>query len=233
MGNHISVEAAARRASEVCSAADRPPVCTHSVRGQRLIFQSFWLGWFALIAGAVYHWVSWGLTGLRSPSDELRSEGNIQHSCAYSEGRERNAASLSGTRAAPPSAFLKMFARVQERDFPQWPWNGNATREIELAGDNRFVTGREAANPEANMSGHIAATAWQIKAGCVWRLCWANYLPVNLTSLFLEAQEKRNGAVDADTTLTDTKLQPCVFCCWKRCPAWITRSYPGCLFCSL
>lgn len=39
-----------------------------------------------MIVRPVYRSVSWGLTGLRSPSNELRSEGNIQHSCAYSEG---------------------------------------------------------------------------------------------------------------------------------------------------
>lgn len=126
-------------------------LCSRSVRGQGLIFQSFWLAWFALIAGAVYQCMSWGLTGLRSSSDEVRSEGNIQHSCAYSEGRgrERPAARLSGSGAAPPFAFIKMFAPVKKQDFPQWPWNGNATREKELDGDNRFVTGREAANPGA------------------------------------------------------------------------------------
>lgn len=122
VGNHIfaackhSVKEAARRAFEVCPAADWPPVCTHSVRGQRFIFQSFWLGWFALIAGAVYRCMSWGLTGLRSLSDELRSEGNIQHSCAYSEGRgqgrgwgrgwERHAATLPGTGAPPASEAI-------------------------------------------------------------------------------------------------------------------------------
>lgn len=128
-GNHIfaackhSVKEAARRAFEVCPAAAWPPVCTHSVRAQRLIFQSFWLGWFALIAGAVYRcMLAWGLTGLRSPSDELRSEGNIQHSCAYSEGRgqgrgrgqgqgrgrgwEKHAATLPGTGAPPASEAI-------------------------------------------------------------------------------------------------------------------------------
>lgn len=113
--------------------------------------------------------MSWGLTGLRSPSDALRSEGNIQHSCAYSEGRGRegHAARRSGTGPAPPSAFIKMFARVQKQDFPRWPWNGNATRETELDGDNRFGAGREAANPGANMAGSVAAALWQIKASCV------------------------------------------------------------------
>lgn len=65
-----------------------------------------------------------GLTGLRSPSNELRSEGNIQHSCAYSEGwgQERHAATLSGTGQVSPLklsaeslfAFIKMFAWVQK-----------------------------------------------------------------------------------------------------------------------
>lgn len=64
--------------------------------------------------------MSWGVTGLRSPSNELRSEGNIQHSCAYSEGwgKERHAAALSGTGQVSPLklsaeglfAFIKMFA---------------------------------------------------------------------------------------------------------------------------
>lgn len=60
-----------------------------------------------------------------------------------------------------------MFARVQKQDFPRWPWNGNATRETELDGDNRFGAGREAANPGANMPGSVAAALWQIKASCV------------------------------------------------------------------
>lgn len=74
-------------------------------------------------------------------------------------------------------------------------------REIELDGDNRFVTGREAANPGANMAGNIAATLWQIKASWLRRLCWANYLSVNLTRLFLEAQVKKNRAVNAGIIL--------------------------------
>lgn len=73
--------------------------------------------------------MSWGLTGLRSPSNELKSEGNIQHSCAYSEGRGRErhaaaaaAAMLSGTgqvsslKLSSESlfAFIKMFAWIQK-----------------------------------------------------------------------------------------------------------------------
>ena len=101
-----------------------PPACIHSFSGQGLILQSFRLGWFALIVKPVYHSMSWGLTGLRSPSNELRSEGNIQHSCAYSEGRgqERRAAALSGTGQVSPLklsseslfAFIKMFAWMRK-----------------------------------------------------------------------------------------------------------------------
>lgn len=127
--------------------------------------------------------MSWGLTGLRSPSDELRSEGNIQHSCAYSEGRGPGAGVGAG-RAAPPRfqvqrllrplktptgslfASIKMFARIQKEELPRWLWNGIVKREIELDGDKRFVTGREAANPGANLPGNIAAAHWQIKGFC-------------------------------------------------------------------
>lgn len=57
-----------------------------------------------MIVRPVYRSMSWGLTGLRSPSNELRSEGNIQHSCAYSEGRgqQKHAATLSGTGQTSP-----------------------------------------------------------------------------------------------------------------------------------
>lgn len=108
--------------------------CIHSFSGQRLIFKSFWQRWFALIVRPVYRSMSWGLTELRSPSNELKSEGNIQHSCAYSGGRgqERRAAMLSGTGQVLPLklsleslfAFIKMFAWIWKWSFPQWQGMG-------------------------------------------------------------------------------------------------------------
>lgn len=95
-----------------------------------------------------------------------------------------------------------MFARVQKQDFPQWPRNGNATREIELDGENRFVTGREAANPGA---GNLCQGIQQ--RGCGKSKLAASEesagqtISVNLASLFLEAQVKKNGAVNADVIL--------------------------------
>lgn len=75
----------------------------------------------------VYRFMSWGLTGLRSPSNELRSEGNIQHSCAYFEGwgQERPGETCCcafryGTGLASeaffrePVCIYKMFAWIQK-----------------------------------------------------------------------------------------------------------------------
>lgn len=87
-----------------------------------------------MIVRSVYRSMSWGLTGLRSPSNELKSEGNIQHSCAYSKGRGRKRHAAAAAVAAPapatfsgtgqvwslkPSsesllAFIKMFAWIQK-----------------------------------------------------------------------------------------------------------------------
>lgn len=82
-----------------------------------------------MIVRPVYHSMSWGLTGLRSTSNELRSEGNIQHSCAYSKGRgqERHAANTFRFRAGlsseavfrePVCILKKCLLRYENKDFP-------------------------------------------------------------------------------------------------------------------
>lgn len=92
--------------------------------------------------------MSWGPTGLRSPSNELRSEGNIQHSCAYSEGRgqERHAATLSGTGQVSaseavfrgPVCIYKNVCSDTKIKISPMVRGGNVKRESELDGDKRF-----------------------------------------------------------------------------------------------
>lgn len=101
-----------------------------------------------MIVRPVYRTMSWGLTGLRSPSNELRSEGNIQHSCAYSEGRgqERRAATLSGTGAGlaseavftEPVCIYKNVCLNTKIKISPMARDGNVKRESELDGDKRY-----------------------------------------------------------------------------------------------
>lgn len=86
-----------------------------------------------------------GLTELRSPSNELRSEGNIQHSCAYSEGlgRERCVAFAFRCRTdrSLKPAFKEavcIYKRCFLERFSSTASDGNAKRDIELDGNEFF-----------------------------------------------------------------------------------------------
>ena len=115
--------------------------------------------------------MSWGLTGLTSPSNELRSEGNIQHSCAYSEGwgKERHAATLSGTGQVSPLkssteslfAFIRNVCLGTKIKISPVARDGRKMGESELDGDKRFFTGREATNPVAVREYSSGSTANQ------------------------------------------------------------------------
>lgn len=94
-----------RCCQEVFKLRPSAAACIHSFTGHIAVFLS---GLLCFDSQTCLQLMSWGLTGLTSPSAELRSEGNIQHSCAYSEGRgqERRAAMLSGTGASLASEVL-------------------------------------------------------------------------------------------------------------------------------